>query len=57
MRTAAYAEHAVDEELGKLFDGARRRRNRSEYGTAHIGAPELEQAIALAKRLIDAVEE
>lgn len=54
--TASYAAEALDQALGKRFDSARRRRNRSEYGSAFFDAASIADAIDLAGLLIAAVE-
>lgn len=53
--TATYAGHAFDEELGRRFEAMRRRRNRSEYGTAFFGDAEVSDAIETAHALLAAV--
>jgi hypothetical protein len=52
--TAKYAQYTLDVELGDRLESIRRRRNRSEYGTALISAGEVREAIAVAAALIDA---
>lgn len=54
--TAAYAAEAMDPALGKRLDSARRRRNRSEYGSAFFDAASIADAIDLAGLLILAAE-
>lgn len=54
--TAAYAAEALDPALGKRLDSARRRRNRSEYGSTFFDAASIADAIDLAGSLIAAVE-
>jgi len=53
--TAAYASVAIDEELGDRFESARRRRNRSEYGSAYFDEAAVADVIDLAASLIAAV--
>ncbi len=53
--TAAYAGAAIDGELGRRLEAMRRRRNRSEYGTAFFGAAEVAEAIETAAALHSAV--
>ncbi|MGH2933976.1 MAG: hypothetical protein ACRDL2_05600 [Gaiellaceae bacterium] len=55
MIAAAYTAAAIDEGLGKRLDSARRRRNRSEYGSAFFDDDSIADAIALADALIAAV--
>ncbi len=45
--TAAYAAIAIDSELGRRLDAARRRRNRSEYGSTFFDDAAIEDAISL----------
>lgn len=52
--TAEYAGHALDQGLGRRFDAMRRRRNRSEYGSAFFGREEVFEAIETAAALRDA---
>jgi hypothetical protein len=54
--TALYAGSAIEEELATRLDQMRRRRNRSEYGTALIGSNEVDEAITVAESLIGSVE-
>jgi hypothetical protein len=51
--TAQYAALVVDAQLGDRLGQMRRRRNRSEYGTAYIRAEDVDEAIAVAEALID----
>jgi hypothetical protein len=53
--TAAYAEVAIDEGLGQRLDAMRKRRNRSEYGSAFFSEAAVSDGIALAEALIEAV--
>lgn len=53
--TARYAQEAIEAGLGERLDAMRRRRNRSEYGSTFIGRQEIEEAIAIAARLVDVV--
>ena len=53
--TAEYARDVIDPELGKRFDSMRRRRNRSEYGSAFFSEEEVEGAVAVARALVTAV--
>ena len=52
--TADFARVAIDEELGKRLESMRRRRNRSEYGSAYFSADEVGEAIEVARGLIAA---
>lgn len=49
--TAEYAGHRLDPELGRRFESMRRRRNRSEYGTAFFSRQEVLEAIETASAL------
>ncbi len=53
--TAEYATVAIDQTLGGRLEAMRRRRNRSEYGTAHFEAAEVSDAIDIARALVAAV--
>jgi hypothetical protein len=53
--TARYVMQEIDAELGARLDGMRRRRNRSEYGSTFFGPAEIEDAIAIASRLLEFV--
>ena len=53
--TAEYARTAVDDHLGRRLDGMRRRRNRSEYGSAYFSTEEVVDAIDVARALLAAV--
>ncbi|MFL5910409.1 MAG: hypothetical protein ACJ768_07585 [Gaiellaceae bacterium] len=57
MITAAYASVAIDDGLGKRLELARRRRNRSEYGSAFFNAEAISDIIDLAAALIEAVSD
>jgi hypothetical protein len=57
MIAAAYASVAVEESLGKRLDFARRRRNRSEYGSAFFDDEAIAAIIDLAAALIEAVSD
>lgn len=52
---ASYARVAIDMALGKRLDGMRRRRNRSEYGSAYFDAADVLDAMEVADRLVTAV--
>jgi uncharacterized protein (UPF0332 family) len=52
--TARYASEAISKELGNQLDRMRRRRNRSEYGTAHFENREIDAAIDTARALLAA---
>lgn len=52
--TADYAAAAIDPTLGERLDRMRRRRSRSEYGTAYFEGDEVREAIAVARALISA---
>jgi YD repeat-containing protein len=54
--TARYAGEALDTGLGKRLDAMRRRRNRSEYGTAFFSNEEVSEAVATAEALLGLVE-
>lgn len=54
--TAAYASEALDPGLGRRLDAMRRRRNRSEYGSALFGSEEISDAIDTAKALLALVD-
>ncbi len=54
--TAGYASEALDRSLGRRLDAMRRRRNRSEYGSALFGADEISDAIDTARALLGLVE-
>jgi hypothetical protein len=54
---ASYAALAIDEGLGKRLDGMRRRRNRSEYGSAYFNDDDVRDATAVAASLIAAVSD
>lgn len=49
--TAEYAGHKCDRELARRLDSMRRRRNRSEYGTAFFSRAEVLEAIETASAL------
>ena len=53
--TARYLAEALDDEHGRRLDAMRRRRNRSEYGSAFFSAAELEESAALAESILAAV--
>jgi HEPN domain len=53
--TAAYASHVLGDELGRRLEAMRRRRNRSEYGSAYFGPDEVAEAVQTADALIEAV--
>jgi hypothetical protein len=46
----------VSTELGGSLDRMRRRRNRSEYGSAYFERRELDAAIATARAIVEAVD-
>jgi hypothetical protein len=52
--TAKYAAAAIDSALGKRLESARRRRNRSEYGSAFFDSDAIADAVDLAESLIAA---
>jgi hypothetical protein len=52
--TARYASEAISKKLGNQLDRMRRRRNRSEYGTAHFENREIDAAIDTARALLAA---
>lgn len=51
--TAEYASHTLGTELGRRLDAMRRRRNRSEYGTAFFGPEEVSEAVETANALLE----
>lgn len=51
---AEYAGHQLDHDLGRRLDAMRRRRNRSEYGTAFFGREEVLEAVETAEALLAA---
>ncbi|MGH2998822.1 MAG: hypothetical protein ACRDNM_05920 [Gaiellaceae bacterium] len=55
MITATYAAVAIDGDLGRRLEAARRRRNRSEYGVAYFDQAAVADIIDLAERLAAAV--
>lgn len=50
--TALYVGAAVDERLGRRLDAMRRKRNRSEYGIAHVEPAEVSEIIEEAAELV-----
>lgn len=52
--TAKFAAAAIDEDLGRRLEAMRRRRNRSEYGTALLRWEEIDEAITVAAAFIEA---
>jgi HEPN domain len=53
---AEYAALTIDAQLGQRLDAMRRRRNRSEYGSAYFGVEEVKDAVTTARALIEAVD-
>lgn len=55
VATAEYAVAELDAELGDRLERLRRRRNRSEYGTAFFTVEDVTDAVELAEALIAAM--
>ena len=53
--TAQYAAMAIDAKLGERLERARRRRNRSEYGSAFFTEADVLDLVELVRALVDAV--
>jgi hypothetical protein len=51
---ALYAAAAIDADLGKRLDVMRRRRNRSEYGSAYFDEDDVQDATSVAAALVAA---
>jgi YD repeat-containing protein len=51
--TAQYAEAAISRELGVRRERMRRRRNRSEYASAHFEEDEVADAIDIGRQIVE----